>query len=81
MRRSKDVLGLAIVLLFVGAVLRYAITVQIPGISIQALGSILMVAGVIVLAIGLVLLLVSRFDRGRRGEVVGERQPPERGPL
>jgi hypothetical protein len=62
--------GSSIFLIAVGAVLRYAVTATVSGISIQTVGLILIIAGVL----GLVLSLVYMFAWGpRRGAVVRDR--------
>jgi hypothetical protein len=66
--------GSSIFLIAVGAVLRYAVTATVSGISIQTVGLILMIAGVL----GLVLSLVYMLAWGpRRGAVVRDRDPYE----
>lgn len=62
--------GGSIFLLAVGAVLRYAVTATVSGISIQTIGLILMIAGVL----GLVLSLFYMLAWGpRRAAVVRDR--------
>jgi hypothetical protein len=57
-----------------GAILRYAVTATVAGISIQTAGLILIIAGVV----GLVASLLLEFSAGRRGprdaDVVRERE-------
>ena len=62
--------GLSLMLIAVGAILRYAITVHISGVDIPTVGLILMVVGVL----GLVLSVMYMFaGSDRRREI-----PPER---
>lgn len=62
--------GSSIFLIAVGAVLRYAVTASVSGISIQTVGLILIIAGVL----GLVLSLFYMFAWGpRRAGVVRDR--------
>lgn len=62
--------GSSIFLIAVGAVLRYAVTATVSGISIQTVGLILIIAGVV----GLVLSLFYTFAWGpRRAGVVRDR--------
>jgi hypothetical protein len=62
--------GSSIFLIAVGAVLRYAVTATVSGISIQTIGLILIIAGVL----GLVLSLFYMMAWGpRRGAVVRDR--------
>jgi hypothetical protein len=65
-------LGTSIFLIAVGAVLKYAVTAHVSGISVDTVGVILMVAG----AAGLVLSLfwmAFYADRVRERRVVGDR--------
>ena len=52
-------IGLAIFLIAIGAILRYAVTTSISGVELQTVGLILMIAGVI----GLVISLALAFSR------------------
>jgi hypothetical protein len=62
--------GGSIFLIAVGAILRYAVTATVSGISIQTVGLILIIAGVV----GLVLSLFYIFAWGpRRAGVVRDR--------
>jgi hypothetical protein len=51
--------GLAIFLIAVGAILRYAVTTSIEGIELETVGLILMIAGIV----GLVIALAFTFAR------------------
>ncbi|HEY2718515.1 MAG TPA: DUF6458 family protein [Solirubrobacteraceae bacterium] len=63
-------LGTSIFLIAVGAILRYAVTATVSGISITTVGLILMIVG----AIGLVLSIFYMISAGTRsGRVVRER--------
>ena len=68
-------IGTSVFMIALGAILKYAVTFSIAGISIQTAGVILMVAGVV----GLVVSLFMEFAYARRGprdvEVVREREP------
>ncbi len=61
--------GVGVVLLVVGAILYWAVEVDIPGVSDNTLGIILMVVGVI----AIVLALVTNQQRSRT-KVVEERR-------
>jgi hypothetical protein len=61
--------GTSIFLLAVGAILRYAVTATVSGVSITTIGLILMIAG----AVGLVLSLLYVATSRPRGAVVRER--------
>jgi hypothetical protein len=67
----------AIILVAVGAILRYAVSDSIDGVDLETIGLILMIAG----AAGFVLTLMLEFGgRSRRTERVVEREgrPVER---
>jgi Domain of unknown function (DUF6458) len=61
-------IGLAIFLIAVGAILRFAVTASISGIELETVGLILMIAGVIGLVIALFLTFSGRdrYDEPRR---------------
>ena len=62
--------GTSIFLIAVGAILRYAVTATVSGISLETVGLILMIAG----AVGLLLSLIYMLSaRPRGGQVVRER--------
>jgi hypothetical protein len=56
-------IGTSIFLIALGAILKYAVTATVAGISIQTAGLILMIAGAIGLVIGLFLTARGRADR------------------
>jgi hypothetical protein len=62
-------IGASLVLIGIGAILKFAVTKQVNGINVQTVGVVLMVVGVIGLLITLVLLSVRRrtgvIHRGR----------------
>ena len=58
-------LGTSIVLIAIGAILKYAVTVDpVAGVDIQVVGTILLVIGIL----GLVISLVYMFMSSRRAE-------------
>jgi hypothetical protein len=67
-------IGLGILLLVVGAILYWAVDVNIPGVSDDTLGVILMVVGV--LAIVLALIQTQQLTRRRNTTVVDDRREP-----
>jgi hypothetical protein len=69
-------IGTSILLVAVGAILKFAVTASVSGIDLATVGVILMVAGVVGLVISLVLL--SRPARTTRTTVV---QDPAVAPL
>jgi protein-S-isoprenylcysteine O-methyltransferase Ste14 len=60
-------IGTSILLIAVGAILRFAVTATVSGIELQTVGSILMVVGVIGLLIS--LLYLTLWSDRRRGTV------------
>ena len=70
-------IGTSVVLIAVGAILKWAVTAHVSGVSLATIGVILMVAGVIGL---LFSLLFASAWADRRGTVVRdrvvERDPP-----
>lgn len=69
-------LGTSIFLIAVGAILRYAVTATVSGISITTVGLILMIVG----AIGLVLSIFYMISAGTRGGRVVRERVVERDP-
>ena len=74
-------IGTSIVLIAIGAVLRYAVTAHVSGIDIQTVGTILLLVGVL----GLILSLIYTFAwspaaRRRRSTEYYDEPPPPRGP-
>lgn len=71
-------IGTSIVLIAVGAILRYAVSFDVSGIDIPTVGTILMVLGVVGLLISLLYMFMG--DRGvrREREVVEDVPPPQR---
>ncbi|MGH2853719.1 MAG: DUF6458 family protein [Solirubrobacteraceae bacterium] len=69
-------IGSSVFLIAVGAILRYAVTATVSGISIQTIGLILMLAGILGLALSLLYLFAWRPRRAGRERIV-ERPPYE----
>ena len=72
-------IGTSIVLIAIGAILKYAVTADVSGIDLQTVGTILMIVGIL----GLILSLLYTFAwsggaRARRREVEysDDRPPP-----
>ena len=57
-------IGLSLLSIGVGAILKYAVTAHVAGINIATVGVILMVVGVIGLCISLWLMFSDRTARG-----------------
>jgi hypothetical protein len=62
-------LGTSIFLIAVGAILRYAVTASVSGVSLTTVGLILMIAG----AAGALLSLLYMLTARPRGDVVRDR--------
>jgi beta-lactamase regulating signal transducer with metallopeptidase domain len=69
-------IGTSILLIAVGAILRFAVTATVSGIELHTVGTILMVVGVVGLLISLFYMTI--WSDRRRGPVPGEPVPPER---
>ena len=74
-------IGLGIFLFVVGAILRFAVNVQVSWINLQLVGDFLMGAGVVVVIIGIALLVRKRSSvttvrtvDGTNGERVASRE-------
>jgi membrane protein implicated in regulation of membrane protease activity len=70
--------GTSILLIAVGAILRYAVTAAVSGVSLTTVGLILMIVGVLGLVLSLFYMLAWRPRRGRvvRDRVI-EHDPSE----
>lgn len=70
-------IGASLLLIAVGAILKYAVTADLAGIDLQATGVILMVVGVVGLVLGLYL-----WHRDSRAPATGRdpRTPPPSAP-
>lgn len=62
--------GTSILLIAIGAILRYAVTATVSGISLQTVGLILMIVGIVGLVLSLFYILSLR---PRRAAVVRDR--------
>ena len=62
-------IGTGIVLFVIGAILVFALDLQIEGVNVDMIGYILMGAGAVAFLVGLILLLTRR---GRPGTVVDD---------
>lgn len=70
-----------IVLFVIGAIIKYALNIELPGVESGTLGVILMCAGALLFIVGLLLSLRSRrtvvsSHRGPDGYVTERRDPP-----
>jgi len=69
--------GGSIILIAVGAILRYAVTTSVSGVSIQTIGLILMIAGIAGLVLSLLYMLAWSPRRGVARDRIVEREPYE----
>lgn len=69
-----------IILFVLGAIARFALEIDMPGVDSAMLGTILMVAGAVLFLVGLLLMLRSRKTvvdtRNAPGHSVSERRDP-----
>ena len=74
-------IGTSILLIAVGAILKYAVTLSVSGIDLAAVGVILMIAGIIGLVLSLIWMAMARRRAGvvaahpHRDVVVDDRGP------
>ncbi|MGB4137013.1 MAG: DUF6458 family protein [Microbacterium sp.] len=61
-------IGTGIVLFVIGAILEYALRIEVTWIDVHLVGYILMVAGAVVFVLSLILLLVRRRQPGARND-------------
>ena len=66
-------IGAGILLVVIGAVLRFALTIQLSWIDVDLVGTILMVAGVVVLILGMIFTFRRRRSTTTRRTSVGPR--------
>jgi hypothetical protein len=59
-------IGTSILLIAVGAILRYAVNVSVSEIELQTVGLILIIVGIIGLVISLAVMFMGNGDRPRR---------------
>jgi hypothetical protein len=76
-------MGLAVVLVVIGAIMRFAVTVTTSGFNIHKVGDILLVVGILLAIVSLVLLIMGSRRRVTtrtdvRGTPVGEQRVHER---
>ena len=65
-------IGTSLVLIAVGAILKYAVTADVSGVKLDVVGTVLVVIGIIGLVI--TLLYTAVWADRRRGETVVERR-------
>lgn len=71
-------IGTSLVLIAVGAILKYAVTADLSGIDIQTVGVILMLIGILGLILSLLYTFVWSEDAQRRREADPRDQQPTR---
>ena len=69
-----------IILFILGAIVRFALEIDLPGLESGTLGTILMVGGAVLFVVGLLLMLKSRKtvvnSQSATGHSVSERRDP-----
>lgn len=68
-------IGVSVFLITVGAILRFAITVDLSGLDVNAVGTILMLVGILWLLISLVLMR-RRAAEGQNEGAFRDHEPP-----
>jgi hypothetical protein len=61
-------IGTSILLIAVGAILRYAVTVTVQGIELQTVGLILIIVGIVGLVISLAVTFLANGDPPKRSD-------------
>ena len=69
-------IGTSIVLIAIGAILKYAVTAHVSGIDLQTVGTILMIVGILGLILSLLYMFVWSGGARRRREVEYYDGPP-----
>lgn len=69
-------LGTSIFLIAVGAILKYAVTASVSGVSLSTVGVILMVVGALGLVLSILMLTIWADRAGRRTAVVADPYDP-----
>lgn len=70
-------IGGSLLLIAIGAILRWAITVRVNGINLDAIGVILMVVGVVGFVLSLILLATRRRTEIVRRDIRADAAPVE----
>lgn len=65
-------IGAGVMLFVIGAILRFALTVQVAWIDLMLVGNILMGAGIVVFVLGLIFMFRRRRSTSSRRTVVGQ---------
>ena len=64
--------GFGVLLFVIGAILRFALNVEVAWVNLALVGNILMGAGVVVFVLGLIFAFRKRQSRTTRRTVVGQ---------
>ena len=80
---SGGLIGLAVVLIVIGAIMRFAVTVTTSGFNIHKVGDILLLVGIVLAILSIVLIVMSSRRRvitrtDIRGTPTGEQRVQER---
>jgi hypothetical protein len=73
-------IGVSILLIAVGAILKYATNFHVKGVNVDTVGLIIMLAGIAGLIIGLIQYAVWNSRRGRRDIRIEDNRDPPAGP-
>ena len=68
-------IGSSILLIAIGAILKYAITAHVSGINIQTAGTVLLILGIVGLVLSVIYTFVWSRQRTREVRVHDERDP------
>lgn len=76
-------LGLAVVLIVIGAIMRFAVTITTSGFNIHKVGDILLVVGIVLAIVSIILIVIGSRRRVTartdiRGTPTGEQRVEER---
>lgn len=71
-------IGISLVLIAAGAILRYAVTESVSGVELPTVGLVLMIVGIVGLAFSLLELLLWAPRRRRVGEPARRYEEPSR---
>jgi Zn-dependent protease with chaperone function len=69
-------IGSAIVLIAIGAILKWAVTAHVSGFDIQTAGTVLFIVGLVGLALAMIYTFWTQRDRADEATRVVRRPPP-----
>jgi hypothetical protein len=69
-------IGAAILLIAIGAVMKWAVTAHVSGFDIQTAGTVIFIVGLVALGLSILYTFMwSRDERADRGDTVARRPP------